>query len=75
MGVVAFLLNDLELDVLIVQVRIVGFRRRIFRKVELAGEEEAGDLAGSEIAAEVQAGLGVFVLFDVFFAVDAAGVA
>ena len=50
MGVVAFLLDDLELDVLVVEIGGVG-RGILAGKGELAGEEEAGDLAGSEVVA------------------------
>jgi len=55
-GIVAFLLDDLELDVLVVQVGIVAGRIRLVRDVELAGEEEAGDLAGSEVATQIKMG-------------------
>jgi hypothetical protein len=61
-GVVAFLLDDLELDVLVVQVGIVAGRIRLVGEMELAGEEEAGDLAGSEVAAQIEMGSGVLVL-------------
>ncbi|HTX53455.1 MAG TPA: hypothetical protein VMD08_08590, partial [Candidatus Baltobacteraceae bacterium] len=49
-GVVAFLLDDLELDVLVVEIGGVGLGILV-RKGEPAGEEEAGDLAGSEVFA------------------------
>ena len=45
MGIVAFLLDDLELDVLVIEIGGVGFGILV-RKGELAGKEEAGDLAG-----------------------------
>ena len=45
-GVVAFLLDDLELDVLVIEIGGVGLGILV-RKGELAGEEEMGNLAGS----------------------------
>jgi hypothetical protein len=44
-GVVAFLLDDLELDVLVVEVGIVGLGARLVGQLESAGEE-ARSLAG-----------------------------
>jgi hypothetical protein len=41
MGVVAFLLHDLELDVLVVKIRRVGFAICLVGKTEVAEEEEA----------------------------------
>jgi hypothetical protein len=60
--VVAFQLHDLELDVLVVQVGIESRRVRL-RQAELAGEEEARDLAGAQVVAELETGLGALVLF------------
>lgn len=45
--IVSHLLRDLELDVLVVQAGIKGPGSFFVGKMELAGEEEAGDLAGS----------------------------
>ncbi len=69
--VVSLLLHDLELDVLVVQVGIerggVGVG-----KTELAGEEEARDLPGAQVVAELEPGAGALERRDVLVGVGPA---
>ena len=64
-SVVALVVHDLQLDVLIIQIRVEQSRVFFSRQVQLSGEEEAGDLLRSEVVAELQLGPGAAVVLEV----------
>lgn len=63
--IVSFLLHDLELDILVIQVGIKSPGSFFVGKMKLAGEEEAGNLARSQVVTQLKLGLGMLKLFDV----------